>query len=259
MSIEVGKVIDNKTISVLFPASVAQDRGNLMYLDSYTPKKAALRTDIGSEAGNQADFAPLFLGVCGETRLAADGTTLRGVVHTDVIVDADCSSRAWTFGELVGVARDSTNSVNYNQQVALATHPAQAIGICVQDTAGVAKTKVRCRLTSKRAWSLADLTPGFGASQLAGTAGTLAAGADTTLTVASAVIQVGIPTADRKVILPAPAISKGLMFVIVNNSAGDFDLNVRDSGDTTTIQSVVQNKRAIFLCDGTTWFGLLGA
>lgn len=250
------KVSDNKTISVLFPASVIQTRGNLMYLDTATPKKASLRTDTGSAAGNMADFAPLFLGVCAENRLAADATALRGVVITDGIFDATCASRAWQYGELIGIYRDAT-PLNADQQVALATHPAQAIGICVQDTGGVAKTTVRCRLVSKLAAQLAAIYPGFGAGQLVGS--TAMADADTTLTVASTPIQTGIPTAARKVILPAPTLSKGLMFWVVNNSAGAFALNVRDSGDTTTIQSIPQAKRGVFFCDGTTWFGLLGA
>lgn len=258
MAIEVGKISDSLTITALFPASVAQTRGDLLYLDGYTPKKASLRTDIGSEAGNQADFAPLFLGVCGENRLAADATTLRGIVHTDVVVDADCASRAWTYGELVGVARDSANSVNYNQQVALATHPAQAIGMCVQDTGGVAKTKVRCRLVSKLASNLPAREMSYGGQQLTGTAGTLA-DSDVTLTVASAVIQAGVPTSARKVILPAAAISKGLIFLIVNNSAGANALNIRTPADDATIQAVAQNKRCLVMCDGTTWYALYGA
>lgn len=250
-------VSDNKTISVLFPASVLQTRGNLMYLDTATPKKASLRSDTGSAAGNMADFAPLFLGVCNEDRLAADATTLRGTIITDGIFDCDCASRAWQYGELVGIYRDAT-PLNANQQVALAAHPGQSIGICVQDTGGVAKTKVRCRLVSRLASQLAAMFGGYGSNQFAGTAGTLADSANT-LTVASAVVQVGVPTAARSVILPAPALSKGLMFLIVNNSAGANALNIRDSGDTTTIQAVAQNKRCLVVCDGTTWFALYGA
>lgn len=56
-----------------------------------------------------------------------------------------------------------------------------------------------------------------------------------------------------------PDALQGPDVLVINNSAGAFALTVRDSGDTTTIQSVAQNKRAVFLCDGTTWFGLLGA
>lgn len=251
-------VSDNKTIAVLFPASVVQTRGNLMWLDTATPKKASLQTDTGSEAGNQAAFSPLFLGVCGEDRLAADATTLTGVVITDGIFDMTCSSQAWQHGDLIGIARDSSNTVNYDQQVTKVAHPALAIGVCVKSSGGTSVTTVRGRLTSKVNSSLLAAGPLLFDGQKVETAASLA-DSDVTLTVASKLIQVGVPTGARKVILPDPTLSKGLAFLVVNNSAGANALNIRNNADDTTIQAVAQNKRALAFCDGTTWFVLYGA
>lgn len=242
-----------------FPASLAVDRGDLMWYDSATnlAKKASQRTDTGSAAGNQSDFAQFFLGFSNDARLVGETTSQRRTVTTRGIADVTCSSRAWKLGELVGVARDSGNSVNYNQQVDVVTTDDAAIGVCILDTNGVASTTVRALFIGKITEALLG-DPGFFEAQPASTAAVFP-DADTTLTAASSMIQAGVPTAARKCILPAPSVSKGLVFIVVNNSGGAFNINVRDNADTTTIQGVAQNKRAIFFCDGTTWYGLLGA
>lgn len=250
---------DNRNISVLFPASLAVAAGDLLFYDSATntAKPASSRTDLSALIANQADFAPLLLGVAAETRLVIEATSQRRLVEVVQQGDADCSSQTWKYGDLVAIDRDSTNSVNYNQRVAKVTNPALAIGMCIKDEPS-ATTKVRVKFESRWCSQLALIrNRGIGGFQ--GTGSTAMSDADTTLTAASTPIQTGIPTAARKVILPSPALCAGFMFFVVNNSGGSFALNVRDSGDTTTIQSIAQNKRGIFLCDGTTWFGVLGA
>lgn len=249
---------DNRTISPLVPASTANAVGDLAWYDAAanTAKKASVRADTGSKVGNQADFAPLFLGVFADARLAGETTSQRRVVVADGVFDCDCPSRAWKIGEFVGIDRSAT-PLNLDQQVDVVTQPHLAIGVCVADTNGVAGTKVRARLTGKIAAAVNAIDPPFFGGQLAGSAAL--ADADATLTAASAAIQTGVPTAARKVILPAVAASKGLVFLVVNNSAGANALNVRLPDDSATLQAVAQNKRALFLCDGTTWFALPGA
>ena len=251
-------LVDNLTVTPLVPASTALAAGTLGWYDTANNlfKAASARSDLGSLAANQADFAPLFLGVLLDQRLAAEATSDRRLVATDGIFDCDCASASFKLGDLVGVDRAST-PLNYDAQVVAVTQPHLAIGVVVKDTGGASMTSVRCRLTSKFAAALYSQDPTLFGGQRAGSAAL--ADADVTLTVASALIQTGVPTAARKVILPAPAVSKGLAFLIVNNSAGANALNVRDNGDATTLAAVAQNKRALAFCDGTTWFALLGA
>ncbi len=244
-----------------FPASTAIAVGDLLWWDNSgkVAKPASTRTDLGSAAANQADFASLFCGVSASQRLATETSTgtpqaARAII-AEGIFDCDCASATFEVGDLVGVNRNAT-PLNDNQVVVAVTQPQLAIGRVIKRE-GVAVTKVRCFL-SAYLYGGNTAKPMYFDRQLAGTA-TAMADADTTLTTASSTTQVGIPTAARKVILPAPAQSQGLTFMVVNNSAGAFALNVRDSADTVIIQSIPQNKRAWFWCDGTTWYGLLGA
>jgi hypothetical protein len=96
-----------------------------------------------------------------------------------------------------------------------------------------------------------------GSGQIVGP-GTLAAGAATTLTVGSAAIQVGTPTATRIVTLPTVASSKGLVFYIVNTAAATHAFTVNNAG-ATTIGTVAATKTGIFFCDGTAWYATIGS
>jgi hypothetical protein len=97
----------------------------------------------------------------------------------------------------------------------------------------------------------------LGEAQIVGP-GTLAAGAATTLTVGSATIQVGTPTAGRDVNLTAVASSKGLVFYIVNTAAATHAFTVKNAGGTT-IGSVAATKTGIFFCDGAAWYATIGS
>src|SRR5262245_1256038 len=74
MPIQEVLVAERRTLRVPFPASTANDVGDLLWWDDSANlgKKASARTDTGSKAGNQADFKPLFLGVAAEQRLATE-------------------------------------------------------------------------------------------------------------------------------------------------------------------------------------------
>jgi hypothetical protein len=135
------------TIDVLFPASVAISRGDFLYWDGTYGQPANARSDTGTLAGNQSDFAPLFLGIAQDQRLVTETTTGHRTVVTRGVFDLTCSSTTWAVGDLVGIDRDSTNSVNYNQQVAKVTDGTKAIGVCIK--AGASLTTVRVQLTSK--------------------------------------------------------------------------------------------------------------
>lgn len=51
-----------------------------------------------------------------------------------------------------------------------------------------------------------------------------------------------------------PAAVRGLTLVIVNTSAGIFELTIKDSTNVTTIGTIGQNEMALLVCNGTTWF-----
>ncbi|MFQ5741984.1 MAG: hypothetical protein ACE5HV_00165 [Acidobacteriota bacterium] len=61
----------------------------------------------------------------------------------------------------------------------------------------------------------------------------------------------------RTVVLPAEALSDGLVFIITNSGGGAFAITIND--DTPAlVASLLQNESAICFCDGTSWFGLVG-
>lgn len=140
---------DAKDVTPFFPASTAITAGDLMYYDAATnlAKKASQQADATSLALNQAAFAPLFIGVSRDNRLVGETVSQRRTVKTNGIYRMACSSRVWKIGELVGVGRDAT-PLNTNQQVEVTTVLTSSIGVCIQDSAGVAATTVLCQLIS---------------------------------------------------------------------------------------------------------------
>lgn len=250
---------DNKTLVFPVPASLAIGIGDLMYWVSGSSviKPLTSLSTGASEAVDQATIVPLFVGVAGQARLATDTVAGSIVVLTDAIIQMTCPSQTWEIGDLVGPTW-AGGSALVDQQVTKVLTANLAIGV-VTERAANAATTVRFRLISRRAADIATAAPNAGIGHSQGASSAVFPDADTTLTVASVPIQVGVPTAARKAILPAPAASKGLWFWFINNSAGSFAINVRDAGDTTTIAAVAQNKRGLAFCDGTTWFGLISA
>jgi hypothetical protein len=67
----------------------------------------------------------------------------------------------------------------------------------------------------------------------------------------------------RSVVMPAEATSRGQVFLIANNSGTTgISLNIRDSGDTTTLVALTSgatkdlNETAVMFCDGIRWWGV---
>jgi hypothetical protein len=159
MSIAERTVAERRTVRAPFPASTAVSNFDLVWWDNANKftKPASLRTDLGSAAANQADFTPIFFGISLDQRLVTEtsvtvvATAPTGpsdrTVNPEGIFDADCVSATWEFGDLVGIARDGTNNVNFNQQVVKVTDPTLAIGFCIKREP-TAVTKVRCFLSA---------------------------------------------------------------------------------------------------------------
>jgi len=59
-------------------------------------------------------------------------------------------------------------------------------------------------------------------------------------------------------LLPAEALSDGLMFFIINTADAVEAITVKEDSDTTTILTLDQNQGGWVVCDGTTWRGFMG-
>lgn len=249
------------------PASTQISIGDFLYWTGTYAQPLSAKTGSGTAAVDQADIAAAFVGVAQQARISAQttaggypGNPINGiVVGTDVVYEANCSSATFECGDLVGVVSSgaaATGAIS-DQSVVGVANPALAIGYVIQKYSS-ATTRVRIRLLGKNQLAFANPNArAVGSAQVPGP-GTLAAGADTTLTLASASIQAGTPTANRNVTLPALTQSKGLIFYIVNKAAATYGFVVKDPSGTT-IKTVPALGTGIFFCDGTAWYGVLSA
>ena len=124
---------DNNTLPLPFPASTAIARGDLLYWDTanLVCKPASALTPGANEAADQATFAPLFVGVAADVRLAseADNKAIRTVIVSGVF-DYDCvAGYTPALGDSVSVTRDGGAAL-VNQKL---THT----GVTATDLIGV--------------------------------------------------------------------------------------------------------------------------
>lgn len=234
------------------PASLGIEVNDLMYWDAgnSVAKPASSQADKLSEALNQAEFARNFIGISNSARQATD--TVAGVVRvqTDGLFQLPCVSSTFEVGDLLGADEAASGTALEDQQVRKVLFPHLAIAVVTQRYAS-ATTRVWCRLLSRRAHDLANRFHGVGGFQ--GHGSTALADANVTLTVDHNPICAQIPTAHRDITLPTEAQSAGLMFFFANNSAGAFNMVVKNAA-AATLATIAQNKRGIAWCDGTTWF-----
>lgn len=231
---------ERRTLRVPFPASLAVAVGDLCYWDNAAKfaKPATSRADTGSKAGNQADFAPLFMGVSAEQRLSAEtsvtavaskptGPSDRLVVPEGVF-DCDCASATFEFGDLVGIDRDAT-PLNTNQQVVGVTSPLLAVGFVVKREP-TAVTQVRCFLSAFKFGWFADL---YGLEALSGTA--ITAGGSTKAALQIGAGSAGAPAAGIYFGSGAPTVSapKGSLYLRTDGSSTSTRLYVNTDGGTT--------------------------
>ncbi len=248
-------LVDAQTIEVPFPASVAVAPGDLLFWDAVggVARPATARADAGSAAANQFDFARLFLGVAQDQRLASEtstGAASRRVVRPFGVFDCDCDAAAFTFGELVGIARTAT-PLNAASRVAKVTNPALAIGRVLRP-APAGSTVVRCFLSAYEFGF-------FAASNLTGALTADNTDADTTLPAGSRGVVRMTPTAARKLILPTPALARGSVLTVVNLAPATHAINVRNAADSATLVSVAATKAATLVSDGAAWNIVPGA
>jgi hypothetical protein len=257
---------DLNTAAFPVASGVVISIGDFLYWDSANSvvKPLSAKTGSGSAVVDQADVSATFAGVAQQARIAAQTTSgypaypANGIsVNQNCIYEADCDAATFEPGDLVGVVSAAATAAGdiQDQKVVKVTKANLAIGYVVARYPS-STTTVRVRLLGKVSEFNNPNLEGIGSRQ--GFASGTLADSNVTLTVASAPIQVGVPTAARDITLPAVAYSGGLVFYIVNNSAGAFTYTVKNAA-ASTIVSVAQNKRAQVFCDGAAWYGLVGA
>ena len=249
-------------------ASTAISIGDLLYYDGTNVKPLSALTGGASAAIDQVTVSLGFAGVAQQGRIAAQTTAggyagfpISGIlINTDCIYEADCASATFGVGDLVGPISDGLGAAASisDQSVVGVANGNSAIGYVVQKYTS-ATTKVRVRLlgVNQTTGNANPTNRIMGGGQIVGP-GTLAAAATTTLTVASAALQVGTPTAGVQVNLPALASSKGLVFYIVNLAPATHAMTVKNPA-AATIGSVAATKTGIFFCDGTAWYATIGS
>lgn len=257
-------------INSLLPPNVASgynySTGDMVYWDAGVPafKPASQLADLGTAALMQAKFAPLFLGIFNGQRPYTDYTTaLTYPVYqpNSIIVDQEFDyavvSGTYNPGDLFGP--NYASSALKDQQLVKVATPNLAVARCVGYYPN-ATTSIRVRFFSRLLGCVYDPLAGFGNLLDNGSSSSTVAGT-TTLTVGSNPIQITTATLGgaQNLVLPAEAESAGLMFIVVNNAADANNWVVKASNGTTTVVTVAQNKRATVWCDGTTWYGMLGA
>lgn len=213
-------------VDAAYNGSIAVEIGDLLFHDTDDAKPASSQADQGTEAANQAAFAPRFLGVSVERKLATDAAgTIQ--VAVDVIRQYDCVSSTFEIGDLVTVDEASSGTALENQLLVKTTDPLLAIGYAIE-RAGSGVTKIWVRLLSN---VLPQTTLGSRWAPTAITAAVAAAGS----TVANAaqlgdaaVVHITSDSAAKGVKLPAvaaPAIK-----IVINDSATAAKLYAESGG-----------------------------
>jgi hypothetical protein len=133
-------------VTAAYDGSIAVEVGDLMFYDTDDAKPAASQADAGSEAANQAAFAPKFLGVSCERKLSTAPTDDIDVA-VDAIREMPCASEAYEIGDMVTVDEAASGTALENQKLVKTTDVTKAIGYAVKRYAS-ATTTVLVRLMS---------------------------------------------------------------------------------------------------------------
>jgi hypothetical protein len=131
-----------------YAGGIAIDIGDLVFVSDGNLVPATSLAGTGSQAGDATAFVPSFAGVARERKLLTDPAG-----HVDVtpfwLGDVPCVATVWQVGNLVTVVENVANNGILSQQVQSTGDNGVAIGVCVQDSGGVAATTVRVFLQSR--------------------------------------------------------------------------------------------------------------
>jgi predicted RecA/RadA family phage recombinase len=221
--------------------------GDLVSLNTGYAEPANQLTDQGTEQSNQSLFASRFAGVALEA--SADGETTPIRVATAGIYEFDAPTIDVEIGDLVGGVNNAEPGLE-NRQMKPVRRPEVALGLATESGFGLDTVKVRI---VSRAFG-----PGLFLPSRYTTHPRLL-GDSLTLDCDDGYLQFINPDgANRDVVLPKEAASRGLSFVIYNAAATPHTVTVKASNGSTTVSTLPQGSVARLECDGTTWRGLVG-
>lgn len=243
-----------------FPASTAVSLYDFLVWNATNKQVQEITslTSTGSEEGDQALVASLFIGLSGDVRLATetDANAIRTVV-TEGIFDVSCVSFTPQPGSLVGVTWNGGSAL-VNGVVKNVLSPDLAIGMVIDiptqqgNTSqwGNAQTVVRCKLFSRVIRDLAHMYGSGTLEQATIAAAGSAQGSAAALTALTNIITGA--SGSNGVILPAGAVN--LQVTVINTSASNALLVYPDSGGTlnggaaNASASLAAKKGATYVC-----------
>ena len=130
---------DTNPVVAAVDAATAVEIGDVLWQDVDDAKPAAVQTDHGGEAANQAALAGQFLGVAMQRSRAGDAAPIR--VATTGVFEFDCPSGTFELGDLMGCDSNAGNNGLLNQQVDKVAQGPSAIGRVAKREA-IATTRV---------------------------------------------------------------------------------------------------------------------
>lgn len=238
-----------ETNPVLLPVDSATviEVGDLVAIVDGQAVPAQAQSDQGTEQSNQSLFASQFAGVAMQRSRA--GETLAVRIATSGVFEFAAPAIDVELGDLLGGAETNGETLE-GQQLKPVRRPELAVALAAQSGTGLSRVLVR--LVSRM------FGPGLHLPSRYTTHPRLL-GETLTLDCDDGYLQVINPNgANRDVILPNEAASRGLTFAIVNAASTAHTVTVKASNGSTTISTLPQNAAARLECDGITWRGLVG-
>ena len=117
---------DTNPVMAAIDSATVIEIGDLLYHDTDDAKPASAQADQGTKVANQQLFAGNFLGVAMQRSRAGDTDAIR--VATSGVFEFDCTSGTFELGTHVGSEEDSGGTELLDQQVAIVSGSAYAIG-----------------------------------------------------------------------------------------------------------------------------------
>jgi hypothetical protein len=139
---------ETRPVFVTVATAKAVSTGALVGMSGGTLVLASDTTWDTNTAGTQADFAPLFLGVAAQDKVAdvarvhGNSEDNRIRVATSGIWEFDCASASFAVGDLVGPAKQSGDYLEDEKVVSTSGVEANSIGRVVEATSSATKVKV---------------------------------------------------------------------------------------------------------------------
>lgn len=144
------RVLGDDLESVLLPndGTYAIEQYDLLYLETDDVRPASAATDLTVKLQNQIYFAQRFVGLSLDARAVADGAKTDFPVAPFAVVEIDCVSSTFHFGDKVAATENAGGTALMDNKVEKTTDADAAIGIVLDEYAS-ATTRIRVALISR--------------------------------------------------------------------------------------------------------------